>query len=234
MTKKKRDDCDEDEDEYEPQGGREYLSGFKEHLWVQAHNKRELIINFPITDSTVELITLPIMRINAYDDTVAAQVPTYERAPITVYISTDGGSIDAAFSVVGAIEASRTPVHTIALAKAYSAGFLMLIAGHKRSCQRYSLNLLHQGAAGYIGKFADIEEYSAHFMRTQERIHEFVIRRTKIDADTLNDAFRTKYDWYMDAVEAYELGVVDEIIGVDMDALDKALKPKRSHKKKPQ
>lgn len=232
MSKKKRSDEDEDEEGYEfPPSGKGFLSGFREQRWVKNLDNRVIMINFPISDSLVDLVTLPIMQINDHDNKVASQLPAYVRDPITIYINSNGGCIDEALSVISAIEASDTPVHTVALGKACSAGFLILLAGHVRKCQMYSTGMFHQGSAGYIGKFADIEEYSNHFLRTQQRIHEIVTRRTGISEEMLDDIFRSKHDWYMEAVDMYRMGVVDEIIGVDMKELDKQLKRKRSRKK---
>lgn len=232
-AKKRKSNCDEDEDEEGfDSGGRGFLSGFVEKRWVQNLENRVITINFPISDNLIDLAVLPILQINAHDDNVASQIPTYIREPITVYINTDGGSIDPCFSLVSAIEASKTPVHTVLLGKAYSAGFIILLAGHKRSCQIHSSGLYHQGSSITGGTFADIEEYSNHFMRIQERIHELILRRTNISPEMLDDIFRSKHDWYLEAIDMYELGVVDEIIGVDMKALKKSLKKERKQEEK--
>lgn len=211
------------------------LAEFRARQWQEMGQERELVINFPIDDATVELITLPILNINKCDDAAEQEIIDYPRVPITIYINTDGGDISAAFSVISAIEASKTPVITVALGKAISAGFLILLAGHHRQCQKYSECLYHQGAGGANGymKFADWEESSEYFQKTQDRIHEYVLSHTKITREMLDSVYACKHDWHMDAITAYQLGVVDEILGVDMDKLQKSIDivEKRKEKK---
>ena len=40
----------------------------------------------------------------------------------------------------------------------------------------------------------------------------FVTERTDIDCDRLLEVYETKHDWFMDAKEALELGVINKII----------------------
>jgi ATP-dependent Clp protease protease subunit len=53
------------------------------------------------------------------------------RAPITLLVSTYGGSVDEMFSLYDVIKHVSCPIHTIGLGKVMSAGVLLLASGKK-------------------------------------------------------------------------------------------------------
>ena len=93
-----------------------------------------------------------------------------------------------------------------------SAGFILLISGHKRFCYEHGTPLYHQVSSGIFGKIQDMEEYVEETKRLQTKLEEITIRKTKISKSKLEKYKKRKIDWYMSAEKAKELGVVDEII----------------------
>ena len=79
-------------------------------------------------------------------------VPIEKRAPIKIYIDSNGGDLDATFTMIDAISLSKTPVWTINIGCAYSGGFFTFIAGHKRFTYPHGTFLYHEG---YTGTAAD-------------------------------------------------------------------------------
>ena len=61
-----------------------------------------------------------------------------DRVPIKIYIDSWGGEMVACYTIINAIELSRTPIWTINIGAAYSAGFFIYIAGHVRYAYRLS------------------------------------------------------------------------------------------------
>jgi len=185
---------------------------FKDRVYeAQLEHFREIIINGEITDEVVEKVVMQIHNINRYDDLHAAQLQEYEREPITIFISSVGGEVDASFAVVSAIEASTTPVTTVAIGKAMSGGFLILLAGHQRYAQRYATLMYHELSSGVGGKASDVREYSEHLDLLQQKIKEYVVDNTAISAEMLDDCHLRKADWYMDVHEAMENGCIDGV-----------------------
>jgi len=208
--------CEECEQEEHSLGGQ----SLKAKVWqAQLENFREIIINEDITSDLTEKVTIQILNINRYDDTMEQQVVDYVREPITLMISSNGGDIFEALSICSAMEMSRTPIHTVALGKAFSAGFLILICGDTRFAQHHSTLMYHTGSSGYIGVITDVLEHGDFLEKLNERIHKIVIDHTDITDDQLMDVFMRKSDWYMDVNEALELGVIDCIWGVPMDVM---------------
>ena len=130
--------------------------------------------------------------------------------PIVIYINTDGGELYAALSIVAAIEASRTPVYTVNLGKAFSAGFLILIAGHKRFGMPYSSYLFHEGANCIIGDAHKAIQNADYYKKSLQTIKSIILDNTDIGHELYQ--LHEKDDWWFDVEEAYAMKVIDEII----------------------
>jgi len=192
------------------------IGNFKLSIWAQQlENFREIVINEDITDLLVEKAILQVMNINRYDDQMEAQVVDYVREPIVIMLNTGGGELDAALSLCSCMEMSKTPVHTVALGKACSAGFLILICGHRRFAQQYSRLMYHTGSSGYIGVITDILEHGDYLESLNDMIHGIVLEHTDITEEQLDDVFLRKSDWYLTIQDALDLGVIDWIWGAE-------------------
>lgn len=176
--------------------------------------KRTILVNNLIVDNMIERIVIPIIAINEMDDELEAESKSFVRDdnPIKIMINTNGGTATEVFSCISAIESSSTPIYTYAMGKAFSGGFYLLLAGHKRFCQRYSTLMYHQIQTGLPhGDMKTSMEHIDETVRMQEMFNEFILRRSKIKPKALAEANATKLDWYMGAESALKYGVVDEI-----------------------
>jgi ATP-dependent Clp protease protease subunit len=138
------------------------------------------------------------------------EIPIEERNPINIYINTPGGDIDAVFSIISSIKASKTPVHTITIGTGYSGGFFIGICGHKRFGLAHTSYLFHEGAAmdgGDAHKFLQRMEF---YKLQLARLKQITLDNTHITNDEY-EAHR-KDDWFMDPHDAIKYGVIDEII----------------------
>ena len=138
------------------------------------------------------------------------EVPVEEREPIKLYINTPGGDLDGVLSIISAIKASRTPVYTYNIGTAYSGGFFICIAGHKRYALSHTSFMFHEGAVMDGG---DAHKFFQHvdFYRYQlTRLKAHVINSTNITSDIYEE--HKKDDWFMDQDDAKKYGVIDEII----------------------
>ena len=198
-------------DECEEQQGEVVGQTFKEKLWAAYLPEKKILLNCVIDEDLIEKAVMQIFSYNEYDVAMKADNPSYIAAPIKIFINSGGGTLDECFSLVSAIEASTTPVWTIALGKAYSAGFLILLAGHMRFAQKRTTLMYHQGAAGINGEFSKIIEYARHWEQCQGLVEEYVIEKTKIKRKQLDTIFNHRTDSYMNTETALKLGVIDAI-----------------------
>jgi ATP-dependent Clp protease protease subunit len=199
-------------DDCEEQGQVEYTGQtFKERVWQAYLQEKKILLNCVIDEDLIEKAVMQIFSYNEYDDAMEAENPKYVRMPIRIFINSAGGTLDEAFSLVSAIEASTTPVWTIALGKAYSAGFLILLAGHERYAQKRSTMMYHQGSAGISGEFSKVIEYAKHWESCQGLVDKYVIEKTKMKKKDLDAIFNNRTDSYMTTETALKLGVIDGV-----------------------
>ena len=97
-------------------------------FYLKDLQQRKLFLNDDITSLTIESVVKHIMQFNKEDK----GIDTVERQPILLYVSSNGGCVDAGFELIDVIQSSKTPVYTINLGFQYSMGFLIGLAGHKR------------------------------------------------------------------------------------------------------
>ena len=103
---------------------------------------------------------------NRYDE--ENEIPGEERQPIKIYIDSPGGYLTSTFTIIDAIRLSKTPVWTINIGCAYSGGFFIFIAGHKRIAYPTSSFLYHEGGSSVSGD-ANKFQNQADFYKKQRQ-----------------------------------------------------------------
>ena len=159
-----------------------------------------------VDQETVLGITKLILAYNKED----LGLPESERKPIRLIIFSPGGDIDAMFHLIDVITLSKTPVYTINIGSAYSAGFDILLAGHKRFCLPRSTCLVHSGSAQFSGTSEQVQSHSKHYSKVLKQCEEWELSRTKIPKELYGK--RKKTEWFLDAKEQVDFGVVDKIV----------------------
>lgn len=177
---------------------------------IEDVKERRLYLGGEVDEGVINSLAYMIMLFNKED----IGLPVNERKPIRLYINTPGGSVYDGFGLCSAITSSITPVYTINQALCASMGFLIFIAGKKRFSMPYSVFLLHEGQTfdyGNTSKVEDRIEFEKH--QLGKMIKDYVITNTGINEETYEKNYRR--EWYFLAEEGKEIGVVDNIVGID-------------------
>ena len=178
--------------------------------------KRTLYLAAQVNQKSMNDLTKAIIDINQHDRYMEKLYPIYDLEykpkPIEIYIDSYGGAVYQCMGLLGIMNKSITPIHTIAAGAAMSCGFMILICGHKRFGYEYSTPLYHQVATGFFGKVKDMEESLEETKRLQKKIEEITLERTNISQKRLSEILKNKIDWYMTPEEALRLGVIDGIV----------------------
>ncbi len=177
---------------------------------------RNLYLPEQVNQESMNKLTKAILEINE-DDVYLAKLYgvhdiEYKPQPIKIYIDSYGGAVYQCFGLLGVMDKSVTPIHTIVTGAAMSCGFMILISGHKRFGYTHSTPLYHQVSSGFYGKIKDMEEHLEESKRLQKKIEDLTLERTTISKKKLAEILKNKVDWYMSAEEALSLGVIDGII----------------------
>lgn len=192
----------------------DFLNSFKpttifETLYKEMLDKRILYINDDISDLTIDMVATPILLLNELEK----DIPTEKLKPVTIWLSSYGGSADACAFVCETIEKSRIPIHCKVLSIAASAGLYITIACHKRIASKNSIFLLHKGSISLgHANMGEAEDLISFYKDEIGGIFDdLILRRTKITADELKKIRRNEtYCLSEKALNKY--GFIDEII----------------------
>lgn len=173
--------------------------------------KREIVWNEDIDDATID-IALYIKKWNEEDKGVDVN----DRKPIKIFINSDGGSVDTVLHVIDMIRLSKTPVYTIGMGRVYSAGGLLLMAGHKRYIFSHTSCLIHDGSSGAIGSIGKMLDNLEFTKRLEEKMKQYILTSTHITEEMYDQNYRR--DWFLFSNEMIDLGIADEIVA-DIDTI---------------
>lgn len=167
-----------------------------------------------ITTKNCASIAYDITKINLEDDEKDNKEKSFRREPIHIYINSYGGSVYAMWMLIDAIESSKTPVYTYCNGYCMSAAFQIFLAGHKRFISKHATLMYHQIYCWRSGKYQDLVDDREHTDHLNEQIESYVIERTNLTSDDLQQIREKKKDTYFTAANAVERGIADEIIGM--------------------
>lgn len=139
-------------------------------------------------------------------------------SPISLYINSPGGVIYAGFAIYDTMKILKSPVSTIAVGFSGSMGTVILAAGSKG--HRYALPHatvhMHPAGGGAKGYTEDVRIAYMEQERLQNQLFYLIGKHSDHKQEEIEEMFRR--DRFMNAVEAKEYGLVDEVLG-DMDDL---------------
>lgn len=132
---------------------------------------------------------------------------------IWLYINSPGGSITAGLAIYDAMQYVKPDVATICIGQAASMAAVFLAAGAagKRYALPNSRVLIHQPLMyGLGGQATEIEIHAREIVKLKQRLNGILHDHTGQDIDKIDRD--TDRDYILDAVEAKEYGIVDQVM----------------------
>jgi ATP-dependent Clp protease protease subunit len=131
---------------------------------------------------------------------------------ISLYINSPGGSITSGMAIYDTMNFIKCDVSTIGLGMCASMGAFLLSCGTKG--KRYALEnteiMIHQPLGGTKGQVTDIELVTKRLLTIKNKINKILASNTNKDISEISkDCER---DYYMNAAEAKEYGLIDKVI----------------------
>ena len=134
------------------------------------------------------------------------------RKEIHFYINSPGGSVTSTLAIYDTMQILSCPVSTYCVGLAASGGAVLLAGGAKgkRFALPHAKIMIHQPFGRVTGQVSDIEIQADEILRDRQRINQILAGHTGQDLDRI--AKDTDRDFYMDAAQAKEYGVVDDVL----------------------
>jgi ATP-dependent Clp protease protease subunit len=171
-------------------------------LYSRLLSGRIIFLGTPVDDTSANLVMAQLIHLESED-------PDKD---INLYINSPGGSVTALLGIYDTMRYIRPDVSTICLGWAASAAAVILAAGAtgKRYALPHSTILLHQPSGGAQGQSADIEIQAREILRLRALVNEILARHTGQSVEKVTRD--TDRDFILDAGQALEYGLVDEIL----------------------
>ncbi len=176
---------------------------FAEHVIAEKFLKnREIFLWGGVDDKSSEEIVKKIMFLDSEG-----------HGEIKLYVNSPGGVISSGLAIYDAMQSVKSEVSTICMGQAASMGAVLLAAGRKgkRYAWPHARIMIHQPAiSGHMfGPASDIKIQADEVLRIREELNRILADCTGKPYEKI--AEDTDRDFYMNAQQAIEYGVIDKI-----------------------
>lgn len=130
---------------------------------------------------------------------------------IKVYINSVGGSVYDGLAIYDTMQAIKSPVITICTGLAASMGAFLLAGGDKRYSLPNGQIMIHQVSSGTIGQCTDIQIAAKNVQDLKELLTKLLAENSLLTYDEMYAV--CERDCWLTPEQAYELGLIDHIIG---------------------
>jgi ATP-dependent Clp protease, protease subunit len=134
------------------------------------------------------------------------------RKQIHFYINSPGGSVSSTLAIYDTMQILSCPVSTYCVGLAASGGAVLLAGGTKgkRFALPHAKVMIHQPFGQVGGQISDIEIQASEILKTRDVLNEILSSHTGQSIERI--AKDTDRDFYMDAQQSKDYGIVDDIL----------------------
>jgi ATP-dependent Clp protease protease subunit len=172
--------------------------------------ERIVFLGSKIDDQIANVIVAQLLYLNSLD----------QKQPINLYINSPGGHVYAGLAIYDAMQMIKAPVSTVAVGVSASMGTALLTAGQKgkRFALPHATIHMHPTGGGAQGYTEDVRIAAREQERIQAQLFYLMGKHTghtwkEIEAYFLRDR-------YLNALEAKEFGLIDEVLGDTSDLIE--------------
>jgi ATP-dependent Clp protease, protease subunit len=171
-------------------------------IYSRLLKERIIFVGDEINGQTASLIVAQLLFLEGED-------PDKE---ISMYISSSGGIVSSGLAVYDTIQFIKPPIATYCMGMAASMAALLLASGSKgrRNILPHARVMIHQPMGGAQGQASDIEIQAREILKLRESMNQILAFHTGQPLDKI--ALDTDRNFWMDAREAVEYGIVDNVL----------------------
>lgn len=185
-----------------------------QHAYRDYQRQRQLTLGDLLLENRIVFLQGEIYDVNANELVMKLLYLQSEnrRKDIHFYINSPGGSVTATLAIYDTMQMLSCPMSTYCVGLAASGGAVLLAGGTsgKRFALPHSKVMIHQPYGGVGGQVSDIEIQAEEILKTREVLNQVLAEHTGQSLEKI--ARDTDRDYYMNATEAKEYGVVDDVL----------------------
>ncbi|HMS73051.1 MAG TPA: ATP-dependent Clp endopeptidase proteolytic subunit ClpP [Baekduia sp.] len=171
-------------------------------IYSRLLSQRIIFLGTQVDDQIANLVVAQLLHLESED-------PDKD---ISIYINSPGGSVYAGLAIYDTMQFIKPDVSTICVGIAMSMGAVLLAGGAegKRMALPNAKIMIHQVSSGFQGQATDIEIHAKEIIDVRQRLDQILADHTKQKLEKVSQD--TEHDYFMNAAEAVDYGVVDRVI----------------------
>lgn len=165
---------------------------------------RIILVSGPINEQISNLIIAQLIHLSHEDPD----------SPIQMYVSSPGGGVYAGLGIYDTMQMIPNQISTVAVGSTASFGTVLLTCGskgHRFALPNATIHM-HQPMGGAQGQATDIEIQANEIIRLKKRLLGILEYHTGQTYERLEKD--TNRDFFMDADQAVEYGLVDKVLEI--------------------
>lgn len=199
----------------QPQAASEYQRTRQLGIGDLLLENRIIFLDGPIHDGNANLIVMKLLYLQSEN----------RHQDIHFYINSPGGSVTATLAIYDTMAYLEPAVSTYCVGLAASGAAILMAGGEKgkRFILPHAKMMIHQPYGQVGGQVSDIEIQAQQILDTRETLNQILANHTGQPIDII--AKDTERDRYLNAMQAKEYGLVDNVVE------KKSKKPAKSESK---
>ena len=171
-------------------------------LYSRLLKDRIIFLGEEVNETTAQIVIAELLFLESQDP----------NKDIHLYINSPGGMVTAGMGIYDTMQYIKCDVSTICVGMAASMGAFLLAGGAKgkRFARPNSEIMIHQPSGGSKGQATEIQIAAENILKTKEKLNRMLAANTGQSYEKVCQD--TERDHYMDAQEALDYGLVDQII----------------------
>lgn len=162
---------------------------------------RIILLNGEINDNTANSIVAQLLFLDSESND-----------DISIYINSPGGSITSGMAIYDTMNIIKSNVSTICIGMSASMAAFLLSSGTKG--KRYILPnaevMIHQPLGGAQGQATEIKIAATRILKLKDKLNKILSKNTNQPLEKIQND--TERDYFLDAEEAKQYGIIDKII----------------------
>jgi len=171
-------------------------------IYSRLLKERIIFVVGPIEDYMANVIIAQLLFLESEDP----------KKDISIYINSPGGSVTSGMAIYDTMQFCKPDVSTLCIGQAASMGAILLAGGakDKRFALPNSRVMIHQPLGGFQGQSTDIQIHAKEIQKVRENLNSILSKHTGNDINKISKD--TDRDNFMNAKEAQEYGIVDNVL----------------------
>ena len=170
-------------------------------IYSRLLKERIILLNGEINDDTANSIVAQLLFLDSENND-----------DISIYINSPGGSITSGMAIYDTMNIIKSDVSTICIGISASMAAFLLSSGKKG--KRYILPnaevIIHQPLGGAQGQATEIKIAAERILKLKDKINKILSKNTNQSLEKIQND--TERDYFLDAEEAKQYGIIDKII----------------------